>query len=72
MLECSDIPKRVNWRRLEIEGEVKKIKMHRKMCINAHFSVHRSFYSNVAKTTVQNLFALIKILIMQLSYYRYD
>jgi hypothetical protein len=40
MLQCTDIPKRVNWRRWEIGGEIKKIKLHRKMCIDAHFSVH--------------------------------
>ena len=45
MLECSDILKRMNWMILEIGGETRKLKMHRKMCMTAHFSVHRSFYS---------------------------
>ena len=43
MLKCSDIPKRVNWRRWDIGGEINKLKMHRKMCVTAHFSVHRVF-----------------------------
>jgi len=55
-----------NWRR------DKKIK-------NAQKNVHcctlfcaSGFYPNVSYTTVQDLFALIKIFIMQLSYCRYD
>jgi hypothetical protein len=40
MLECADIPKRVNRMRWEIGVEIKKLKLHRKMCIDARFSVH--------------------------------
>jgi len=36
----SDIPKRVNWISWEIGKEIIKFKMHRKMCIDAQFSVH--------------------------------
>ena len=43
MVECADIPKRVNWMRWEIGGETRKLIMHRKMCINAQFTVHRVF-----------------------------
>ena len=49
MLECADIPKRVNWMRWEIGDEITKLKMHRKMCINAHFSVHNVFIPRLPK-----------------------
>jgi hypothetical protein len=34
--------------RWKLKGEIRKLIMHREMCINAHFSVHGSFYSNFA------------------------
>jgi hypothetical protein len=59
ILECSGIPKRVNWIGWKIGKEIIKFKMHRKMCIDAQFSVHRvrplknvQFCSRLRKTKI--------------------